>query len=610
MEPTNLQYFAKGGGCFLEGTLIGTPDGDVPIEQLKVGDKVLSYNEATKKQEVSTIGGIDVLRRDYYYIINGVISVTAEHPFYTTKGIKDVKDLKIGDKLVGRYDAEIEIVTIKVIDEEVTVYNLLDVLPNNNYYAGIFLVHNKGGGCFLSGTTIKTPNGDTAIDDLKPGDKIYSMHEETKTIEQSTVEKIVSLRVQGYYVINNELAVTATHPVYTDKGIKLVSELKVGDNLINFLGEPEPIKTMNFYDVEVVVYNLIDVVPNHNYFAENYLVHNKGGSSCFLAGTEITLSNGHTKRIEKIKPQDVVMSYNEEDGEQEYAKVETVQVRRVEGYYILNNHLKVTAKHPIYVDNKLTGVDMRQVAVEDLRIGDQMVTDAGWQKLSSIVYVDKVVTVYNLINVVPNHNYYANYILVHNKGGSVGGRASTSTSSGAKSSSTSTSKSSSTSSSTTASKPAAPKVGTSTAKPGSKVTVGGKEIQTSTKKPTNTRFTRSSGVVGDNGYYPRFRNGYNAPAGSVAYRRDTDFIDYLPWIYLFGHSNAAPANQQVTIVQPDGKEVTAQPEQNGVDGLAIFNWIFIILIVVAIIGGAIWGVNKLTNKDKNKPKPSKPSYGW
>lgn len=185
-----------------------------------------------------------------------------------------------------------------------------------------------------------------------------------------------------------------------------------------------------------------------------------------------------------------------------------------------------------------------------------------------------------------------NLTILARGGGGGGGRSSGGGSRGSSSKSSSGAKS--TPSKPTA--PAKPAPGKSTAKPGAKVkTADGKEVTSSTKKPTNSKFTQSKGVVGDNGYSPRFNNGYTAPPGSVVYYPQHGFIDYLPWIYLF--SQDSPAKDQAAIVQPDGKEVTAQPVQEGGDGLAVFNWILLILIALAVIGGIVWGVNKLTNKE-------------
>lgn len=161
---------------------------------------------------------------------------------------------------------------------------------------------------------------------------------------------------------------------------------------------------------------------------------------------------------------------------------------------------------------------------------------------------------------------------------SSGGRASSARSSSSKSSSKAS-----------ASKPS---YGKSTAKPGAKIKVGGKTVKTSTAKPANKTFTNEKGIIGDNGYKPHF-TGYTAPAGSVVYYPHHSATDYFFWAYIF--SNSSPHNDQAVVVQPDGRQVQAQP-QKGVDGMLIFNWIVLVLVALAVIGGIVWLVNKMTRK--------------
>lgn len=456
-------------GCFLEGSMVATPNGQVAIEKLKPGDEVISYNEVTKQEEVSVIGDIDVLVKDHHWIINRVTRVTGEHPMYTERGIVEVQNLRESDVLVGRNN-NFEVNSLARKDGVFTVYNLLDVTPNHNYYVNNLLVHNKGGGgCFLAGTAIETPKGTVSIEDMKSGDEVWSRNEQTGKLEVAIVERLDVLAAREYYTLNHEVNVTAEHPFYTynlankQYVIKKVSELKLGDDLLNINGNQVPLRSIRIHKQDVVIYNLINVEPNHNYFAAGYLVHNKGG------------------------------------------------------------------------------------------IG----------------------------------------------GGARGGG-------GARSSGTSKSSSSSKSTST----PSKPKVGVSTAKPGSTIkTADGKTVKSSTATPAKPGYSKTSkGIVGDNGYTPRFTNGYSAPAGSTVYYRDTSALDYLPWIYLFSQDNpATPQGQTATIVQPDGKQVEAKPVPQGTDGLAVLNWFLLIMIIAGIIGGIIWGVNKLTTKEK--PKPKIPRYG-
>jgi len=172
------------------------------------------------------------------------------------------------------------------------------------------------------------------------------------------------------------------------------------------------------------------------------------------------------------------------------------------------------------------------------------------------------------------------------RGGSSGGHSSSS-SSHASSSSSSKSSGYSRSGSTSGSKSSS-----SSTKPGSTIRSGTSTIKTSSAKPTNIRSGHSTGIIGANGYTQHFY-GYNPPVGSVVYYPSYSFFDYLPWIYLF--SDNSPHNAQATVVQPDGKQVVAQPQQ-GIDGMIIFNWILLVLILIGICVGIVWGVNKVTRK--------------
>ncbi|MBY0447782.1 MAG: Hint domain-containing protein [Hyphomonadaceae bacterium] len=50
-ELKNLGRTISNCGCFVEGTLVATPEGLVPIETISVGDLVMAYDEATGKVE-------------------------------------------------------------------------------------------------------------------------------------------------------------------------------------------------------------------------------------------------------------------------------------------------------------------------------------------------------------------------------------------------------------------------------------------------------------------------------------------------------------------------------------------------------------------------------
>ena len=72
----------------LIGTLVTTEDGQEPIEEIEVGDKVLSEDETTGEVAVKTVTETYVNETDelIHIGVNGeTISATPTHPFYVDK---------------------------------------------------------------------------------------------------------------------------------------------------------------------------------------------------------------------------------------------------------------------------------------------------------------------------------------------------------------------------------------------------------------------------------------------------------------------------------------------------------------------------------------------
>ena len=144
-KPGNLIYHI----CFTRGTLVYGKNKFEPIENLKIGDTVYSYNLAKNKVELSRI--INTLNREtegIYEITTGEekINVTAEHPFYVVgKGWTKAKDLENGNVLKStKNESEVVILGIKKDHKILTVYNI-EVDGNHNYFVtkSMILVHNK-----------------------------------------------------------------------------------------------------------------------------------------------------------------------------------------------------------------------------------------------------------------------------------------------------------------------------------------------------------------------------------------------------------------------------------------------------------------------------------
>ena len=155
MTGTSMWGSAKDFGtsyCFVAGTLVTTEDGQEPIEEIEVGDKVLSENELTGEVAVKTVTETYVNETDelIHIGVNGeTISATPSHPFYVDKlGWTLARSLRAGDILVlsnGEL-VTVEWVQHEILESPIKVYNF-EVEDFHTYFVGengIF-VHNGCG---------------------------------------------------------------------------------------------------------------------------------------------------------------------------------------------------------------------------------------------------------------------------------------------------------------------------------------------------------------------------------------------------------------------------------------------------------------------------------
>ena len=155
----------SGGGndtCFAKGTLITLESGEeVPIEDLKIEQHVLSYNEETCEFESSEIRLVQLFHNardiyDIYFSNNKMLRLTGSHPVLTTNGWKALNveqarkehnDITI--ELLDENDivitkdgnASIEQIVFREDLTNETVYNI-DVEPVDTYIAAGVIVHN------------------------------------------------------------------------------------------------------------------------------------------------------------------------------------------------------------------------------------------------------------------------------------------------------------------------------------------------------------------------------------------------------------------------------------------------------------------------------------
>ena len=164
---SEAQQSCKNGQCFVAGTLISTPLGLIPIEKIKAGDKVYSFDEDTKLVSENTVEEVFVRETTELVNINvgsETIRSTLDHPFYVPqKGFKNAVELRAGDVLLsinGDY-VIIEKIQHEILESPITVYNFR-VANDHTYYVGSksLGVHNAGVGYGGSGSANTTPKVD------------------------------------------------------------------------------------------------------------------------------------------------------------------------------------------------------------------------------------------------------------------------------------------------------------------------------------------------------------------------------------------------------------------------------------------------------------------
>ena len=163
----------------------------------------------------------------------------------------------------------------------------------------------------------------------------------------------------------------------------------------------------NYYGIYVgwSSYNIVD----NNTVTDNDCAGILIESGCFLGGTKILLADSSYKNIEDVAVGDLVQSYDEAKKEMATGKVlKTFYHEKTDYYLVINEKLRLTPNHPMYVNNEWKEAG-------DIKIGDLLLDkDGNYVAVTSIEKIDESVPVYNL-EVSGYHNYFAADILTHNK---------------------------------------------------------------------------------------------------------------------------------------------------------------------------------------------------
>jgi hypothetical protein len=128
--------------CVAEGTMIETSRGTLPIEQVSVGDRVLSYDTQLSKEVWSEVRWVHAGQARELLVVDGELELTGSHPLWIDGAWREARELQRGSEVmkIDRQPEPVASVATKLVDSP--VYDLTVDYPHN-YFADGFLVHNK-----------------------------------------------------------------------------------------------------------------------------------------------------------------------------------------------------------------------------------------------------------------------------------------------------------------------------------------------------------------------------------------------------------------------------------------------------------------------------------
>jgi hypothetical protein len=141
------------GACFVAGTPVATPSGWRPIEEVAVGDAILSRSERSGAIVVSRV--VRALVTEHQPVVDiGLgggerIRATPGHLFFTEdRGWVEAKDIASGEALLSANSSDLRAEGVHPVASEATVYNL-EVAGTHTYFVGRARawVHNPTGPC-------------------------------------------------------------------------------------------------------------------------------------------------------------------------------------------------------------------------------------------------------------------------------------------------------------------------------------------------------------------------------------------------------------------------------------------------------------------------------
>jgi hypothetical protein len=311
--------------CFVAGTMIKLADGtEAPIETLSEGvelesvliDSLVDTNDfnllhkwsSSDLIERRTKSAISVFYPEEVYrtikVNDGLLQATYNHvQLARVNGVWRmirIENLAVGDVLYD-YDGNlIDVTSIEIITEPITVYKLTLSDESHTYFANNILTHNiKPPPCFVEGTMISLSDGtqvpietlavgskleSSLIDTLEDTNNVHELHmwscdELVETRTESSISVFYPEEVYHTIIVNDGLLETTPNHIQLARVngvwrmIKMM-HLAIGDVLYDTDGNLIPVTSIETNREPRTVYKLTLSDKSHTYFANNILTHN------------------------------------------------------------------------------------------------------------------------------------------------------------------------------------------------------------------------------------------------------------------------------------------------------------------------------------------------
>ena len=456
LNPTTTDswdYIAQRAKTSASGSLIKMYDGSTKqVQDVEVGDVVLSYQPygmpdesqdylsyTTTDLSGSTTQGSIVTKtmktENYgYYLINGSIKA----PYNLQQASSDIRyfvkqgdtwswvttdAIRTGDYLLDPNGDETEVTSITENNGD-TLWFSLDVEDIDTYFQSNILVHNIPPKCFVAGTPITMGDGTTkAIERIEIGDEVmnYNFKDEevqigkVTTIDMPVHADIIEISFNSkttkntfdhpYWVVGKGWS--SYKPEWTKKRYDIESnQLEVGDKCLELrdgkLVEREITDITE--DINPVQTYSLEITTNHNYFANDVLVHNK---FCLMEDQVINMGDGVYKRIDEIELGESILQYDEETEEFKEGKVNVIRKKLHDNCYGIKvesgQTIKATDNHPFLLRDKgwSTIGENNPTFLQDgggiIKVGDYVRDLDGWVEIVEINRIEGEYTTYNLL---------------------------------------------------------------------------------------------------------------------------------------------------------------------------------------------------------------------